>query len=152
MLCGALGIGPAQLMMLPRGLFDRLGCLAALFDQCRSLAGLCGRERCLHALRQDLFLKIQETRHAIVSVSFGSLMVHRQQWDTSWGAKKFNFLIRDIDDATMAGASVESCRFVVLRSPRGRFWSVLDVRNRLRRRFQSKIHLPRSFALYLFWP
>ena len=34
------------------------GCLAALFDQCRSLDGLCGRERCLHALR-DLFLKIQ---------------------------------------------------------------------------------------------
>ena len=67
MLCGALGIGPAQLMMLPRALFDRLGCLAALFDQCRSLAGLCGRERCLHARSaSDLFLKIQETRHAIV--------------------------------------------------------------------------------------
>jgi len=88
---------------------------------------------CMHALRKDLFLKIQETRHAIVSVSFGSLMVHRQQWDTSWGAKKFNFVIRDIDDATMAAASMESCRFVVLRSPGGRLGSVLDVRNRLRR-------------------
>ena len=44
------------------------------------------------------------------------------------------FLIRDIDDATiMAGASAESCRFVVLRSPRGRLGSVLDMRNRLRR-------------------
>ena len=82
---------------------------------------------------QDLFLKIQETRHAIVSVSFGSLMVHRQQWDTSWGAKKFNFVIRDIDDATMAAASMESSQFLVLRSPGGRLGSVLDVRNRLRR-------------------
>ena len=134
MLCGALGIGPAQLMGLPRGRVRLMGCLAALFDQCRSLDGLCGRERCLHACTaQDLFLKIQETRHAAVCVSFGSLMVHRQQWDTYWGAKKFNFLIRDIDDATMAGASVETYRFVVLRSPRGRLGSVLDVRNRLRR-------------------
>ena len=73
---------------------------------------------CMHW--QDLFLKIQETRHAIVSVSFGSLLVQRDQWDASWGAKKFNFLIRDIDDAAMAAASVESCQFVVLRSPRGR--------------------------------
>ena len=31
------------------------------------------------------------------------------------GPKKLIFLIRDIDDATMAGASVESCQFVVLR-------------------------------------
>ena len=98
------------------------GCLAALFDQCRSLAGLCGRERCF-ACTANLFLKIQETRHAAVCVSFGSLMVHRQQWDTYWGAKKFNFLIRDIDDATRAGASMESCRFVVLRSPWGRLGS-----------------------------
>ena len=33
----------------------------------------------------------------------------------------------------MAGASVESSRFVVLRSPRGRQGSLLDVGNRLRR-------------------
>ena len=38
------------------------------------------------------------------------------------GAEKLIFLIRDIDDATMTAASVESCRFVVLRSPWGRFW------------------------------
>ena len=98
------------------------GCLAALFDQCRSLAGLCGRERCLQHCGRNLFLKIQETRHAAVCVSFGSLMVHRQQWDTSWGAKKFNFLIRDIDDATRAGASMESSQYpgpeVSRRSPR----------------------------------
>ena len=89
-------------------------------------------------------MKIQETRHAIVSVSFGSLMVHRQQWDTSWGAKKFNFVIRDIDDATMAAASMESSQFLVLRSPGGRLGSVLDVRNRLRRmrgRFQQWVHI-----------
>ena len=49
------------------------------------------------------------------------------------GSKKINFLIREIDDATMAGASVKSCRFVVLRSPRGRLGSVLDVGTRLRR-------------------
>ena len=60
-------------------------------------------------------------------------MVQRYQWDTSWGAKKFNFLIRDIDDATGAAAPVQSCQSVVLRSPGGRLGSVLDVRNRLRR-------------------
>ena len=60
-------------------------------------------------------------------------MVHREQWDTSWGPKKLIFLIREIDDAAMAAAPDESCRFVVLRSPRGRLGSVRDVRNRLRR-------------------
>ena len=42
----------------------------------------------------------------------------------------------------MAGASVESCRFVVLRSPRGRLGSELDMGSRLRRmrgRFQQWI-------------
>ena len=33
----------------------------------------------------------------------------------------------------MAGASVEACRFVVLRSPGGRLGSILDVCNRLHR-------------------
>ena len=37
------------------------------------------------------------------------------------GAEKINFLIRDIDDATMAAASMESCRFVVLWSLGGRW-------------------------------
>ena len=60
-------------------------------------------------------------------------MVQRDQYDGSWGAKKIFFLIRDIDDATMAGASVESCQFVVLRSPRGRLGSELDMGSRLRR-------------------
>ena len=66
------------------------------------------------------------------------------------GAEKFFFLIRDIDDAATAGASVESCRFAARRAPWGRLGSVLDVGNRLRRvreRFQRQIHLPRSFAL-----
>ena len=49
------------------------------------------------------------------------------------GPKKLIFLIREIDDAAMAGASVESCRFVVREGPRGRIGSVLDVGNRLRR-------------------
>ena len=55
------------------------------------------------------------------------------------GQKNLIFLIRDIDGPAMTAASVESCRFVVLRSPGGRLGSVLDVRNRLRRlrrRFQ----------------
>ena len=57
-------------------------------------------------------------RNAVVWVSFRSLMVQGDQWDTYWGPKKLIFLIRDIDDPTMAGASVESCQFVVLVSPR----------------------------------
>ena len=35
------------------------------------------------------------------------------------GAEKNNFLMREIDDATMTGASVESCQFVVLGLPEG---------------------------------
>ena len=49
----------------------------------------------------------------------------------------------------MAAASVESCQFVVLMSPRGRSGSVLVVRNRLRRmrgRFPLEIHLPRCIS------
>ena len=49
------------------------------------------------------------------------------------GGKKIIFLIRDIDDPAMAAASVESCRFVVLRSPWGRLGSVLYTCNRLQR-------------------
>ena len=59
-------------------------------------------------------------RHAVVRVSFRSLLVQRYQWDTSWGPKKLIFLIREIDDPTRAAAPVEFCQFVVLRSPRGR--------------------------------
>ena len=60
------------------------------------------------------------------------------------GGEKIIFLIRDIDDATRAGASMESCRFVVLRSLGRRLGSVLDVGNRLRRargRFYQWIHI-----------
>ena len=70
------------------------------------------------------------------------------------GAEKIIFLIRDIDDAARAGASMESCRFVVLRSPRGRLGSELDMGNRLprmRRCSQQYIHIStgplRSIAL-----
>ena len=64
------------------------------------------------------------------------------------GAKNF-FLMREIDDATMAGASVESCQFVARRSPRGRLGSVLDMDSRLRRmrgHFSLQIHLPRCIS------
>ena len=62
-----------------------------------------------------------ETRHAAVQVSFGSLLVQRDQWDTYWGAKKIIFLIRDIDGPARTAASTESCRFAARRSPCGRF-------------------------------
>ena len=71
-------------------------------------------------------------------------MVQRDQWDMYWGPKKLIFLIRDIDDATMAAAPAESCRFVVLRSPRGRLGSFAYMCNRLRRmrgRFHRWIHI-----------
>ena len=95
-------------------------------------------------IEASVFHPLSWMRPAAVRVSFGSLMVQRDQWDTSWGAKKLIFLIRDTDDAAMVGASVESCRFVVLRSPGGRFWSVVDVGNRLDRTrggFHRSIHI-----------
>ena len=49
-------------------------------------------------------------RPAAVWVSFGSLLVQRDQWDTYWGPKKLIFLIRDIDGPAMAAAPVESCQ------------------------------------------
>ena len=55
------------------------------------------------------------------------------------GLKKIIFLIREIDDAAMAAASMESCQFVVLRCPGGRLGSVVDVRNR-RRRVCGRFH------------
>ena len=77
-------------------------------------------------------------------VSSPSLMVQRDQWDTYWGPKKLIFLIRDIDDGTMAAASVETCRFVVLRPPGARLGSVPYTCNRLRGlrgRIPLQIHL-----------
>ena len=67
------------------------------------------------------------------------------------GAEKLIFLIREIDDAATVGASVESCRFAARRSPRGRFWSVVDVRKRLHRRrggFHRCMHI--SKVLFFF--
>ena len=60
------------------------------------------------------------------------------------GAKKINFFNREIDDAAMAGASMETCQFVVLKSLGDRFWMLLDVRKRRRRvrgRFHRWIHI-----------
>ena len=62
----------------------------------------------------------------------------------------------------MTGASVESCRFVVLRSPGGRIGSVLDVRKRryrMRGRFDQWIHISTGawqcadlwYKSYQFW-
>ena len=49
--------------------------------------------RCFASALRPLAL----TTDAAVRVSFGSLMVQRDQWDTSWGAKKIIVLIRDVD-------------------------------------------------------
>ena len=71
-------------------------------------------------------------------------MVQRDQWDTSWGAKKLIFLIRAIDDATMAAAPVESCQSPPKRCPWGRLGQVLYTCNRLHRmrgRFHRWIHI-----------
>ena len=57
-------------------------------------------------------------------------MVQRDQWDTSWGPKKLIFLIREIDDAAMAAASVESCRLAAQKLSGSRFGSVIDMCNR----------------------
>ena len=60
------------------------------------------------------------------------------------GADKIFFLIRDIEDPAMTAASVESCRFVVLRSLGGHLGSVLYTCKRLRRmrgRFHRYIHI-----------
>ena len=73
-------------------------------------------------------------------------MVQGDQWDTYWRPKKLIFLIRDIDDAAMAGVSVESCQFVARRSPRGRLGSELDMGSRLRRMRGLEIHLPRCIS------
>ena len=49
------------------------------------------------------------------------------------GRKNYFFLIRELTISPWRAAPVESCRFVVLRSPRGRLGSVQDVGSRLRR-------------------
>ena len=63
---------------------------------------------------------------------------------TLTGGRKIICLIRDIDDGTMAAASVETCRFAARRSPWGRLGSLLDVRKRLQRTrggFHRCIHM-----------
>ena len=62
----------------------------------------------------------------------------------------------------MTAASMESCRFAARRSPRGRFWSVVDVRKRLQRvrhPFHQSIHIKQGawqcadlwYKSYQFW-
>jgi len=106
--------------------------------------------RCFASALRPLAL----TTDAAVRVSFGSLMVQRDKWDTYWGPKKLIFLIRDIDDATMTAAPVESCRFVVLRSPQGRLGSELDMGNRLPRmrgRSPRCIHISKVLCAPALW-
>ena len=71
-------------------------------------------------------------------------MVHREKWDTYWGPKKLISACRDTDVSAMAGASMESCRFVALGSPWSRLGSVLVTCKRLRRmrrRFHQGIQI-----------
>ena len=55
------------------------------------------------------------------------------------GDENVIFLIRDFDDATRAGAPVESYQFVVLEVARRALGSVLDVGKR-RRRMRGRFH------------
>ena len=73
------------------------------------------------------------------------------------GAKKINFLIRDIDDATTAATPVESCQSPPKRCPWGRLGSVLYTCKRLRRirrRFKHfwSISLSSPQRNSSFWP
>ena len=61
---------------------------------------------------------------------------------------------RDIDGPAMTAASVESCQAMVQRSPRGRFWSVVDVRKRLDRMrggFHRCIHISKVLCAPELW-
>jgi hypothetical protein len=88
-------------------------------------------------------------------VSFGSILVQRDQWDTYGGAKKIIFLIRDIDGPAMTAAPMESCRFAARRSPGVRFGSAVVACKRLhrtRRRLQhilaNSLSRQRSFSKF----
>ena len=70
------------------------------------------------------------------SVRYWSKEINR----TLFGAKKVIFLIRDIAGRAMAAASMESCQYVVLRSPWGRLGSVLYTCKRLRRMRRASGH------------
>ena len=51
----------------------------------------------------------------------------------------------------MTAASMESYRFAAQRSPRGRFWSVVDVRKRLRRvrhPFHQSVHIKQRCSAF----
>ena len=52
-----------------------------------------------------------------------------------------SYIISKSDGPAMTAASMESCRFAARRSPRGRFWSVVDVRKRLQRVRHPSINL-----------
>ena len=100
----------------------------------------------------------RETRnaHAAVRVAFSSLMVQRDQWDKYWGEKKLISKFAALRPARhKAAAPAETCQSLSKRCPWGRLGSVLYTCNRVRRvrrHFQCKIHLPRSFALHCSGP
>ena len=80
----------------------------------------------------------EASRLGFPSVGYWSKEINRT---LTGGRKK---LSRDIDGPARGAASMESCRFAARRSLGGRFWSVVDVRNRLRRmrgRFHRWIHI-----------
>ena len=63
------------------------------------------------------------------------------------GAEKEFFLIRGRGrPAVYAAAPVETCQSVVLRSPWGSFWVLLDVGNRLHRMRPGSGHKTNSLA------
>ena len=85
----------------------------------------------------------------------GSLIDARKRRHRMRGRLHWWIQISTGESSYLTAASMETCQFVALRSPRARLGSVLDMGNclrRLRRRFQSKVHLPCSFALHCSGP
>ena len=96
-----------------------------------------------------------KTRHAAVRVSFGSLLVQRDQWDTYRGPKKEIFLFAAGGALrSMAAAPAKICQSLPKRSPWGRLGSLLDVSKRLHRTrggFHRCIHISKVLCALLLW-
>ena len=96
MLCGALGIGPAQLMMLPRGRVRSMGAASRPYSINAAvwLAFVAVNGVCMHC--GPVF---EDSRNAacnclrIVRIANGPKI----SMGHFLGAKKFNFVIRDIE-------------------------------------------------------
>ena len=120
--------------------------------------GLCKLKRVGHFLPRPASRHTSKQRAnaaCSVRVPLSSLLVQRDQWDTSWGPK----IVSRCGGGRghRAAAPVESCQSLPNRSPWGRLGSVLYTCKRLRRirrRFKHfwSISLSRPLGLAIFWP